>query len=103
MRNATVAFSDALDAIPYFAGLGNEIVVWVDDQNSSNLVFVCQLCHFFSPMLRFTASMRVMRKDQVAIFGQRVAWKAALMHPLTVRLAVGELSEPSAASRGVFC
>ncbi len=101
--NTLVRFGDALQTVPHLAALGDQIVVGIDDDKCGDLLFVCQLCLFFSPMLRFTTSMRVMRKDQVAIFGQRVARKAALVHRLTIRLAVGELSEPPAASRGVFC
>ena len=44
MRNALVAFSNTLDAIPYLAALGNEIVVRVDHNKSGDLVVVSQFC-----------------------------------------------------------
>jgi hypothetical protein len=32
MRNTLVGFSNTLQAIPYFASFGNEIVVRIDDE-----------------------------------------------------------------------
>ncbi len=45
MRNTLVAFSNTLYAIPYFPALGNEVVIGIDHNKSSDLLLVCQLCH----------------------------------------------------------
>src|ERR1700694_3774063 len=40
MRNTLVGFSNTLQAIPYFAALGNEIVIWIDHQKCSDLLLI---------------------------------------------------------------
>jgi hypothetical protein len=40
MRNAMIGFGDALQAIPYLASLGNEIVVRIDHQESSDVLVI---------------------------------------------------------------
>jgi hypothetical protein len=40
-----VRFSDALYAIPYFAALGDEIIIWIDHQKSGDVRFNLQICH----------------------------------------------------------
>src|SRR5215471_9207577 len=50
MRNAIISLCDALDAIPYFSALGNEIVVGIDHQKPGNLLFKRQIGHNPPPM-----------------------------------------------------
>jgi hypothetical protein len=45
MRNTVVGFSDTLQTIPYFAALGNEIVIWIDHQKRSDLLLICHVAH----------------------------------------------------------
>jgi len=45
MRNTIICFCNSLQAIPYFASLGNEIVVWIDYKKCSDLLLICHLCH----------------------------------------------------------
>jgi hypothetical protein len=37
VRDAVSCLCNAFDAIPYFAALGNEIVVWIDDEKCRDL------------------------------------------------------------------
>jgi hypothetical protein len=48
MRNTIICFCNSLQAMPYFASLGNEIVVWIDDEKCSDLFLKLQICHFLS-------------------------------------------------------
>src|SRR5215831_9059585 len=48
MRDATVCFCNALDAIPEFAALGYEIVIGIDEEKPSHLLFKLQIGHAFS-------------------------------------------------------
>ena len=48
MRNALIPFSDTFYAILYFTACGNEIVIRVDDYQSGDVIFACQLRHFAS-------------------------------------------------------
>src|SRR5262245_17485711 len=48
MRNTTIGFRNALQAIPYFASLGNEIVVRIDDEKCSKLFVKLRRCHALS-------------------------------------------------------
>jgi len=48
MRNAIVCLCNSLQAIPYFASPGNEIVVRIDDQKCSDLFVELQICHVLS-------------------------------------------------------
>ncbi len=50
MRNTIASFCNSLQAIPYFASLGNEIVIWVDQQKCGDLFVELQICHAFPPM-----------------------------------------------------
>src|SRR5262249_35053602 len=43
--NAVVRFGDGFDAWPDLAALGNEIVVWIDYQKGSDLLFIVYCCH----------------------------------------------------------
>ena len=45
MRNTIIGFCNRLQAIPYFASLGNEIVVRIDDEKCSDLFVKLQICH----------------------------------------------------------
>src|SRR5215467_8884691 len=45
MGNTIICFCSSLQAIPYFASLGNEIVVWIDHKKCSDLLVICHLCH----------------------------------------------------------
>src|SRR5262249_18000899 len=44
MRNAAIRFCNSLQAMPYFAALGNEVVIRIDHKKRGD-VFV--ICHFF--------------------------------------------------------
>src|SRR6516164_8935826 len=44
IRNAIICLCNISDAIPYFASLGNEVVVGIDDQKCSDLFVELQLC-----------------------------------------------------------
>jgi hypothetical protein len=48
MGNTIVRFCNGLQAIPYLAAVGNEIVVRVNHQDASELLLVCHLCHGLS-------------------------------------------------------
>ncbi len=48
MRNTTVLFCNRLQAIPYLASLGNEIVVRIDHQKCGELFVIRHFCHVFS-------------------------------------------------------
>ena len=48
MRNTVISLCNSLQAIPYFASLGNEIVVRIDDEKCSDLFVKLQICHVFS-------------------------------------------------------
>ena len=48
MRNTIIGFCNSLQAIPYFASLGNEIVVRIDDEKCSDLFVILQICHVLS-------------------------------------------------------
>jgi hypothetical protein len=47
MRNTLVALGDALYAIPYFAALGNEVVIGIDYDKSGDLFLIGELWHLF--------------------------------------------------------
>jgi hypothetical protein len=49
MRNTMICFCDILTAIPYFAALGNEVVVRIDDEKCSNLFVERKSRHAFPP------------------------------------------------------
>jgi len=48
MRNTLIRFSNTLQAIPYFAACGNEIVVRIDDEKRSAVFVKFQICHVLS-------------------------------------------------------
>ena len=48
MRNTIICFCNSLQAIPYFASLGNEIVIRIDHEKCSDLFVKLQM--FFPPM-----------------------------------------------------
>jgi hypothetical protein len=48
MRTTIISFSNRLQAIPYFASLGDEIVVRIDDEKCSDLFVKLQICHVLS-------------------------------------------------------
>ena len=48
MRNTLICFCNILDAIPYFASLGNEVVVRIDDEKGGDLLLKLQICHILS-------------------------------------------------------
>ena len=45
MRKAIVCFRNGLQAIPYFASLGNDIVGRIDHKKCNELLVLCYLCH----------------------------------------------------------
>jgi hypothetical protein len=47
MRYAIICSRNALYAVPYLTALGNEIVVWIDDQQCSDLYRTLNLSCFF--------------------------------------------------------
>jgi hypothetical protein len=49
MRNTMICFRDILNAIPYFAALGNEVVVRIDDEKCSNRFIELKSRHAFPP------------------------------------------------------
>ena len=55
MGNTRVGFSNSFQAIPYFAALGNEVVVRIDDQKRSKLFVVCHIRHGFLRATRRSA------------------------------------------------
>src|SRR5215469_9091560 len=77
VRNAVICFCDILDAIPYFASLGNEIVVWIDDDKRRVLFFKVPLCHALRGPPRLTSSC------QAARFGNGICAFAADCGPGT--------------------
>ena len=48
MRNTTICFCNSLQAIPYLASLGNEIVIRIDDEKCSDLFVKLQIFHVLS-------------------------------------------------------
>jgi hypothetical protein len=48
MRNALVGFSNTLQAIPYFAALGNKIVVRIHHEKCGDLLIKLQICQVVS-------------------------------------------------------
>ena len=48
MWNTTIRFCNSLQAIPYFASLGNEIVIRIDDEKCGDLFVILQICHLLS-------------------------------------------------------
>ena len=46
MRNALIAFGNALHAIPYFAALGDEIVIRIDHDKSGDLLLIGEVACF---------------------------------------------------------
>src|SRR5215470_3228163 len=48
IRHTSICFCHPPQAIPYFASLGNEIVVRIDDEERSDLFVKLQICHVFS-------------------------------------------------------
>jgi hypothetical protein len=51
MRNTFVRFGNTLQAIPYFAAFGNEVVVRIDHEKCSELFVVCHFRHGLSPAI----------------------------------------------------
>src|SRR5919108_1013271 len=45
VRNAAVRLCDSLDARPYLAALGNEVVIWIDHQKCGDLLVICMSRH----------------------------------------------------------
>jgi hypothetical protein len=45
MRNTIICFCNRLQAFPYFASLGNEVVVRIDDEKRSDFIVELQICH----------------------------------------------------------
>ena len=52
MRNAVICFCNTLQANPYFTSLGNEIVIWVDEEKRSDLLVEFQIFHSQCPKRR---------------------------------------------------
>lgn len=46
VRNALVGFGNAPEAIPYFAALGDEIVVWINHYETGEVLFVRHVVMF---------------------------------------------------------
>ena len=51
MRNPPIGFCHSLQAIPYLASLGHEIVIRIDHQKCSELLVVCHVHHGLSPTI----------------------------------------------------
>ena len=45
MSNTLVRFCNTLQTIPYFATLGNEVVIWVDHNKCSELFVISHWSH----------------------------------------------------------
>src|SRR5262245_61833381 len=43
MRDTIICFCNSLQAIPYFASLGNEIIVWIDDKKRCDFFIELQI------------------------------------------------------------
>jgi hypothetical protein len=48
MRNTLVPFGNALYSIPYFAALGNEVVIRIDHDKPGDLLLIGELWHVSS-------------------------------------------------------
>src|SRR5574341_1508537 len=48
MGNTMIRLCNIFNAVPYFASLGNEIVVRVDDEKCGDLFVTLQICHVLS-------------------------------------------------------
>src|SRR5713101_3772988 len=48
VRNTIICFCNSLQVIPYFASLGNEVVVRIDHEKRSDLFVKLQVCHVLS-------------------------------------------------------
>ena len=46
VRDALVGLGNTLQAIPCLAALGNEIVVWIDHNETGEALFVCHVVMF---------------------------------------------------------
>ena len=46
--NAVIRFFNSPYAIPHFAPLGNEVVMWIDHQKCSDLFVELRICHVSS-------------------------------------------------------
>jgi hypothetical protein len=58
MRNTIICFSHSLRAIPYFASLGNEIVVRIDDESAVVSLSYFGFVTFFPPMRSLKSRVR---------------------------------------------
>lgn len=41
MGNAATGLCDGLNAAPYLAALGDEVVMWIDDKQGRDHLFIC--------------------------------------------------------------
>jgi len=48
VRNGIICFCNSLQTIPYFASLGNEVIVRIDDEKCTDLFVNLQICHVLS-------------------------------------------------------
>ena len=57
-----VGFSNTLQAVPYFAALGDEIVIWIDHKKCSDLLLICHCCAFPHPPPHWPPSLASRRR-----------------------------------------
>lgn len=70
MRNTPVRFGNTLQTIPYFATLGNKIIVRIDDEKRGDLFVVSKTVHLLSSCTFNKRSLcRPMRLSSALLFG----------------------------------
>jgi hypothetical protein len=67
MRNTVISLCNSLQAIPYFASLGNEIVVRIDDETCRDLLVKLQMCQVVSSYSPASADTQASIADAVNV------------------------------------
>src|SRR5262249_6461640 len=57
MRNTAIRFCNSLQAMPYFAALGNEVVIRIDHQERGDIFVICHFSHATSTSTSIRAEM----------------------------------------------
>src|SRR5215813_209791 len=57
MRNTAIRFCNSLQAMPYFAALGNEVVIRIDHQERRDIFVICHFSHATSTSTSVRAEM----------------------------------------------
>ena len=112
MRNTTIYFCHILDATPYLASFGNEVVIGIDDQKCSGvlLLLIGHVCHALARrpscpldcvqgMVRALTEWCVTGIDEVVSLGRLVASETSFVLRLVGRFAVRKVPEPPAGCR----